>query len=303
MKTRWVGKLELSKVQGSKLASKAAPVLRRYQEGVFVGEGRREVLRPPNPEKAARPLTRQPAQRTQGLSPKSRLLTVLALGHQACHASPAVPSQLSPAPGTLDNPKKCHSDLGPYVFGPSPLLPAGAPVRFCPQVPLARACAPHPGWGASPGHLGRVRFTSSRGGHCSKTGQHKGQKVERERLSCRAASSPTFPPQRRPSESQNCNFFPSVSVSLWLRRVGAGRQGVERAGSRAAAGGGAGESPEPASGLGIGERASFPELLDPASRRAQSRPPCRADRTTRRSRWLPPGGGGGGGGGRDGFRR
>ena len=53
--------------------------------------------------------------------------------------------------------------------------------------------------------------------------------------------------------------------------------------------------------LGVGERGSLPEPPDPANRRAQSRPPCQADRATRRSPRLPPSGGGGGG--RDGFRR
>lgn len=63
---------------GSELASKAAPALRPYQEGVLVWEGRREVLRPRIRRKQpARPLTGQPEQRTREPSPRSRPLTVL----------------------------------------------------------------------------------------------------------------------------------------------------------------------------------------------------------------------------------
>lgn len=65
---------------GSKLASKAAPVLRPYQEGVFAGGRERGRFCAPQirRKQPSRSLTRLPAQRTRGLSLRSRPLTALA---------------------------------------------------------------------------------------------------------------------------------------------------------------------------------------------------------------------------------
>lgn len=98
-----------------------------------------------------------------------------ARGHSACHV-PQSPPKPSPAPGTLDYPNECHSDLGTSVAGVPGCLPR-VPVRSCPPS-LFASLRPSPKLGSTQGHLGRAHFASSRGGDCSKTGQHEGQKVE-----------------------------------------------------------------------------------------------------------------------------
>lgn len=219
----------------------------------------------------ARPLTRLPAQRTRGLSPRSRPLTVLvwrlpknalcisisrpflslaslaqghlgspvqsrrhsfppslgfsapacprrnpkrtakkeqwAWGHPACHI-PQSPPKPSPAPGTLDYPNECHSDLGTSV-GLWPASLAASLGFLCAPVPrhCPRACPPDPGWGAPWVTSAALVSLPPVEEIAAKPGSTRAKKWKGERLSCRASSLPTLPPQRRPSESQ-LQLFP-----------------------------------------------------------------------------------------------
>lgn len=230
-----------------------------------MGEGERRFCAPQiiRREQSARPLTRLPARRTRGLSPRSWPPTVLAWclpknaprisiswrflslasltlgylgsppqscrilpfffpsllpacprqnpkrttkkeqwarGHPVCHA-PQCPPKPSPAPGTLGYPYKCHSDLDLHVCGRCLWPPRlGSCALLSP--PLSASPSPSPRLGSTPGHLGHAHFASSRGGDCSKTGQHKGQKVEGRTPFVWLSQLANSPPQRRPSESQ-----------------------------------------------------------------------------------------------------
>ncbi|XP_011929848.1 PREDICTED: 5E5 antigen-like [Cercocebus atys] len=176
--------------------------------GACVG-GKEEVLRPRIRRKQpARPLTRQPAQRTRELSPRSRPLTVLAWRlpkYAPCISiSPGRFSRTQGSPGATSALRR--SPFDPCFFLPRSLLAQG------------RMQNPPP------------RRRSGHGGHLAKTGQREGQKVEkrapfRVAQPARQLSLPSPDPR-----NLNCNFFPSVSVSPGLRLAGAALRGVERAG-------------------------------------------------------------------------
>lgn len=124
---------------GSKLASKAAPVLRPYQEGVFGGRERGRFCAPQIRRKQpSRPLTRLPAQRTRGLSLRSRPLTALAwrLPKNALCISISRPflSLVSLAQGHLGSPaQSCRHSFPLHSFFLCSLLAQGGTQKAPPR--------------------------------------------------------------------------------------------------------------------------------------------------------------------------
>lgn len=131
----------------------------------------RAILQAPPPPFLPSLLPACPRRNPKGTAEKEQW----AWGPPACQV-PQSPPKPSPAPGTLDYPNECHSGLGTSVAGVPGCL-SRVPVRSC-SPSLSASLRPSPRLGSTPGHLGRAHFASSRGGDCSKTGQHKGQKVE-----------------------------------------------------------------------------------------------------------------------------
>lgn len=267
--------------------------------------GKEEVLRPRIRRKQpARPLTRQPAQRTRELSPRSRPLTVLAwrlpkyapcisislgrfsrtqgspgatsalqrspfdpcffLPHPCLHKAeckthlqegaagtgapsvpcPAVPSQPRPAPQTLKIKEMSviqTKDCASAVPVPGSACFSGVPVRSGPPVAVREPAPPTQAWERPPPRLGSTpRSPPPRSSHflprsgLQQNRAARGPKSGKESaFPCRAASSPTLPPQPRPSQSQ-LQLFP---FGLGFPRAAASRRRAARrgAGGRAAA--------------------------------------------------------------------
>lgn len=125
-----------------------------------------------------------------------------------CHATQS-PPKLSPAPGTLDYPNECHSDLGLHVCGRRPWLPRSGscalliPVTVREPETLTQA-GEHPG---SPGprsfrFLLRRRLQQNRAARGPKSGRENAFRVAQ---SACQLSLPNADPR-----NPNCNFsFPS----------------------------------------------------------------------------------------------
>lgn len=152
---------------------------------------------------------------------------------------PRSPLPAEPSSRTLGYGNECHLDGVPRVRGSRPRLREPlCGFRALPQPPPpSSSLCPPPGLGSTPrSPRPRPFHFLSRSGLQQNTGQREGQKVER-----RAPFGVAQPARQLPLPSPdplnpNCNFFPSVSVSPWLRRAGAGRRAARRgAGGRAAA--------------------------------------------------------------------